>query len=286
MKSLNIVGGGRLGKVLGRLAVLSGAYHVTAVLCREAAHAREAAAFVGAPRALTRLAELPAADLTLLAVPDGAIAVVAAALAEARVLPAGSVVFHASGALDSVQLAPLAAQGALTASLHPAFSFAEPERALETFGGTLCALEGDGDACGQLAMLVQAIAGEPFYLKPGGKVGYHAALSIASNYLVTLLSLAQGVVAAAGVDDATARRLLGALMTQTLGNALALGPAQALTGPIGRGDAGTVAQHLTVLEPDDGALYRALGLATVKLAGERLDAGQQAALLALLGNGE
>ncbi|MXR35568.1 Rossmann-like and DUF2520 domain-containing protein [Craterilacuibacter sinensis] len=286
MLSLNVVGAGRLGKVLGRLAQDSGRYRVAAVLCRDRSHAREAAAFVGAAQALDTLADLPPADLTLIAVPDGAIAAVAQALADAQVVRPGSVVFHASGACSSALLAPLTQQGALVASLHPAFSFAEPERARQTFAGSLCALEGEEAACERLAQLVVAIGGEAFYLEGEGKVAYHAALSIASNYLVTLVALAEGVAANAGIEHAVARRLLGGLMRQSLDNALALGAEAALTGPIVRGDVATVASHLTVLDKGQGALYRALGQATVELAGDRLDAGQQAGLLAVLGNRE
>ncbi len=286
MLSLNIVGAGRLGKVLGRLAQDSGRYRVAAVLCRERAHALEAAAFIGAVQAVDALADLPPADLTLIAVPDGAIAAVAQALAEAKVVRPGTVVFHASGACSSALLTPLAQQGAQVASLHPAFSFAEPERARQTFAGSLCALEGEALACERLAQLVAAIGGEAFYLPGEGKAGYHAALSIASNYLVTLVALAEGVAIQAGIEPAVARRLLGALMRQSLDNALALGPEAALTGPIVRGDVATVASHLAVLDQEQGDLYRALGQATVTLAGARLDAVQKQALREGLGSGE
>lgn len=275
MTSLNIVGGGRLGKSVARLAHDSGRYRIGALLCRSRASALAARDFIGVGVALTTLADLPAADITLLAVPDGEIAGVAAALATAGVIAAGSVVCHASGAGEAALLAPLAVQGVHCASLHPAFSFADPARAVAGFSGTRCALEGDAAALPLLQSLAADIGGVPFVLAPGGKAAYHAALSVASNYLVTLHDLAARIAASAGIDAATTQALLGDLMRQTLDNTLALGPAAALTGPIARGDAGTVAKHRAVLSTQDDALYCALGVATLRLAAGRLDAAQQ-----------
>lgn len=282
MPSLSIIGAGRLGRTLGRLTHGAG-YTVVDVLCRDQAHAQQAVAFIGGGRAVTDLAQLAPAECYLLAVPDAAIADTASQLAAAGIVPAGALVFHASGAGETSLLAPLLEKGVRIGSLHPAFSFAEPARAVTNFGGTLCALEGEEGVCAELESLVVALGGQPFRLAPGGKAAYHAALSMASNYLVTLNALALQVAAGAGIDAAVASQLVGGLMRQTLDNVLALGPAAALTGPIVRGDAGTVARHLAVI--DDGLcaeVYRAMGKATLRLAGERLDEAAQQALAGLL----
>nr|WP_294865434.1 Rossmann-like and DUF2520 domain-containing protein [uncultured Pseudogulbenkiania sp.] len=282
MARLSIIGAGRLGRTLGRLAHDAG-YAVVDVLCRDAAHAAEALAFIGAGRAVTELTQLAPTELYLLAVPDAAIAATAQGLADARVVPPGALVFHASGAGEAGLLAPLTARGVRIGSLHPAFSFAEPALAVAGFGGTLCALEGVECVCAELERLAEALGGRPFRLAPGGKAAYHAALSMASNYLVTLNALALQVADSAGIDAAVASQLVGGLMRQTLDNALVLGPAAALTGPILRGDAGTVARHLAVI---DDALcadaYRAMGRATLRLAGERLEEAARAELASLL----
>ncbi|BAK78012.1 protein of unknown function [Pseudogulbenkiania sp. NH8B] len=282
MARLSIIGAGRLGRTLGRLAHDAG-YAVVDVLCRDAAHAAEALAFIGAGRAVTELAQLAPAELYLLAVPDAAIATTAQGLADAGVVPPGTLVFHASGAGEAGLLAPLTARGVRIGSLHPAFSFAEPARAVAGFGGTLCALEGEESVCAELEGLAEALGARPFRLAPGGKAAYHAALSMASNYLVTLNALALQVAAGAGIEPLVASQLVGGLMRQTLDNTLALGPAAALTGPIVRGDAGTVARHLAVI---DDALcadaYRAMGRATLRLAGERLEEAARAELARLL----
>ena len=133
----------------------------------------------------------------------------------------------------------------------------------------LCALEGDAPACAALRTLAQAVGGRPFQLAAGGKPAYHAALSVASNYLVTLTAMAQELARQGGVPVELLTPLLGGLMRQTLENALALGPQSALTGPIVRGDASTVALHLQAMD-DAGARHQALGRQTAALAGERL----------------
>ena len=281
MQTLNIIGAGRLGQTLGRLAQQAG-YGIGSVLCRSAAAAEAACAFIGAGKPHTALHQVAPAALTLLAVPDGDIASVATALAKVGRLQPGQVVFHASGAGEAALLAPLAAQGLYCASLHPAFSFAEPARAVQGFAGTRCALEGDTRAFAPLQALAHAIGGQPFLLAPGGKAAYHAALAVASNYLVTVHELALQLSATAGMAPAQAQAVIGDLMQKTLANSLALGPAAALTGPIVRGDAGTVARHRAVLTPTQDALYCALGEATLALAAARLDGDRQAAVAGAL----
>ncbi|MBE9609122.1 Rossmann-like and DUF2520 domain-containing protein [Chitinilyticum piscinae] len=284
MPTFNLIGPGRLGKTLARLLVASGNYQLLGIA--GGAQPDAAREFIGAGEIGT-LATLPPADFWLIAVPDGAIADVARQLAAASAIRPGDVVFHCSGAGEAALLAPLQAKGAKMASLHPVFSFADPALAAQTFAGTRCALEGDALACERLEALVRTIGGEPFRLAPGGKAAYHAALCVASNYLVTLSQLALDTAALAGMNEAEALPLLHGLMTQTLANVGRLGPAAALTGPIVRGDAGTVATHRAALgvAPALDDAYCRLGLATVALAGPRLTAGEQAALLTALSNG-
>ncbi|QZA78409.1 DUF2520 domain-containing protein [Deefgea tanakiae] len=274
MKTLNVIGPGRLGQSLARLAVDSGQYQIGGVLARSEQSAAKALAFIGAGQVCLQLADLPPADLWLLAVPDSSIAAVAVELAAAQVVKTGDVVFHASGALEANILAPLQAQGALIASLHPAFSFADPARAVLTFFGTPCAIEGNAAACKLLNQFAQAIGGVPFALAEGGKGAYHAALSMAANYLVTLADLSLKTAHQAGIAPEMANSLVLGLMQQTLHNIQALGPAVALTGPIVRGDAGTVQRHLEVVGENQQAPYRVMGLATLSLAGDRVSPEQ------------
>jgi predicted short-subunit dehydrogenase-like oxidoreductase (DUF2520 family) len=252
------------------------------VCCRSIEHAESAVTFIGAGIPIHDIASVPDSDLVLLSVPDGEIAGVAQQLAQATLSP-GGLVFHASGVLDVSVLAPLRSRDILLGSLHPAYSFADPARAVAGFPGTLCALEGDEAGCQALEAFTRLIGGRPFRLAAGGKASYHAALSIASNFLVTLTGLAQSVAREAGIDPGLSRDLLGGLMRQTLDNALALGPDAALTGPIVRGDAETVARHLHALRcPSEREIYLALARATLRLARPRLDEVHFQALSSLL----
>ncbi|BBF86467.1 ketopantoate reductase PanG [Aquitalea magnusonii] len=282
MQRLNIIGTGKLGRTLGRLAASSGQYRVQDCLARSTASAQAAVDFIGAGRACQHVAALQPAALILLSVPDDAIAATAQALADGEVIAAGTVVFHASGAAEAEILAPLREVGAHVASLHPAFSFADPERAVQQFAGTLCALEGDAAALPLLQDFAAAIGARPFALAPGGKAAYHAALSVASNYLVTLTDIASQLARQGGVDEQLLPALLGPLMQGSLANALNMGSQPALTGPIVRGDAATVARHLAVLPQALQPVYRMLGERTVALAGERLPEVARQTLLALL----
>jgi len=264
--TVNLVGPGRLGRSLGRLIAGSAGFRIAGIA--GPAHLDEAAAFIGCTRTATRPADLDPADLWLLAVPDDAIVAAGNELADSGIAIDGAVVAHCSGAGSSELLAPLRARGAVVGSLHPIYSFADPARAVAGFAGTPCAVEGDPAACATLTTLAQAIGGRPFQLASGGKAAYHAALCIASNYLVTLSHLAQQSAALAGLDAAHALPLITGLMRQTLDNIAALGPETALTGPIARGDTRTIAAHLRALagNPALTGQYQALGRATLELA--------------------
>ena len=278
---LNVAGAGKVGRVLARRWQQAGVAEIGGVCCRRSSSAEEAVEFIGAGQVCS-LATLPAADLWLISVPDSQIAGVAQALAgRDNLTPALAV--HASGALTAAVLAPLAERGWQTASAHPALSFAEPVRALATFEGTPVALEGMEDACQVLDPLLTAIGARPFLLSSEHKPRYHAACTIASNYVVTLADMAWRVAQEAGLDTETARDVLGPLASQSLVNAFQFGPATALTGPVVRGDSGTVALHLDELtDPLDEQAYRALGRLALRLAGGRLDAEHRDALSTLL----
>ena len=276
MQVLNAVGAGRVGRSLARLWQQAGVVRLGGVCARRADSAADAVAFIGAGQALA-LDAMPPAALWLLAVPDSELAAVAGALADR--IDSGTA-FHASGALTASVLAPLAARGLATASAHPALSFAEPARAVREFAGTPVALEGDAAACQTLSALFAAIGGAPFPLAAAAKPGYHAACAIASNYAVVLADLALRTAQRAGLDAATARAVLAPLAGQSLANAFTLGPAAALTGPVARGDAATVALHLAGLDqvPADADAYRALGRLALQLAAPGLEPARIAAV--------
>lgn len=168
-----------------------------------------------------------AADVVLLCVPDREIAGTAAALRDRAPL-----VGHTSGAT------PLHGSGA-DFGLHPLRSFAGTEGA-DAFAGVGCAVAGSFPAALRVATeLTMAVGGWPFEVTDDQRAGYHAAASIASNFLVTLEAAAERVAAASGLP-ADFRAHLVPLVRGTVENWAAHGPRAALTGPIARGDEGTV----------------------------------------------
>jgi predicted short-subunit dehydrogenase-like oxidoreductase (DUF2520 family) len=273
MSTLNIVGAGHVGRTLGRLFAARGVFAVQDVRTRSLASARTAVAFIGAGMPVD--ADMRPADVWMLAVADDAIAGVAAALAQATPM-AGATVFHCSGAKASGELDALRRAGAVIASVHPVRSFADPAAVAAAFDGTFCGVEGDADALAVLLPAFEAIGARPVRIDPAAKTVYHAAAVFASNYLVTVMDAALRAYEAAGIPADVARELARPLATETLANVLRLGPAAALSGPIARGDAATVArQHgaVTAWDAPTGALYDALAEATWDLA-RRKRAGQ------------
>lgn len=268
---LNIIGAGKVGRVLGRLLAAGGAVTVQDVLTRSGASARDAVGFMGAGRAVERLAEMRPADAWMLAVSDDQIGPVCAQLA-ASVPLVGAVVFHCSGAKSSAELAAASGAGAAAASVHPVRSFADPEQVARHFSGTFCGIEGDARALALLGAPLAAIGARAVPIDAAAKTVYHAASVFASNYLVTVLDAALRAYQAAGIPDSVARELAAPLAAETLENVFRLGPEAALTGPIARGDTGTVARQQAALDAwsgEAGDLYRALALATTSLAKRR-----------------
>ncbi|MFM2106061.1 MAG: hypothetical protein RL338_1093 [Chloroflexota bacterium] len=241
---IGIVGAGAVGTALG-VAFARAGWPVAAVASRDE-HRRER--FVrlvgGAPRAVARPEDLlDEAELVLLAVPDDAIAPVAARLR----LYAGQAIVHTSGLLGREVLEPALAAGSAAGSFHPLVAFAETERAVAALHGATVAIEGDDRLLPLLAALAEGIGATPVRLAPGAKPAYHAAAVLAAGGFVALLDAIAELGRVAGLDEAASLAVYGPLIEGTLANARALGIRAALTGPATRGDAGTLAAHLAVL---------------------------------------
>ncbi|PKO61301.1 MAG: DUF2520 domain-containing protein [Betaproteobacteria bacterium HGW-Betaproteobacteria-18] len=242
MKTINLIGGGRVGQTLGRLMAQVGQYQVQDVLTRNAASAQHAVDFIGTGRAVLHWQDLHPADLWLLAVPDGQIAPVAAALALRNDLrPA--LAFHASGALGADTLQPLRDKGWRVASAHCLLSFASPNTALEQFAGTPCALEGDVQALAELRALLTRLGAQCFDLNPEDKLLYHAGAVFATNFLPVLQDLAEQLWQHSGMPPHLVKHLRATLLHNAVNNIVKLGPQGALTGPAARGDSTLVSKQ-------------------------------------------
>jgi predicted short-subunit dehydrogenase-like oxidoreductase (DUF2520 family) len=267
LRTLNLVGAGRVARTLGRLWHCSGVLQVQDILTTRAGTAREAVDFIGDGRAVAAMTDMRPADLWLLAVPDRQIGASAAQLA-LQGLPAATA-FHASGALPAAELAPLQGAGWRIASAHSLLSFATPERALEQFAGSACALEGDAGAVRALQPLYTAIGARCFVLASEHKLLYHAAAVFATNFLPVLQAQAESLWQHSGLPAELLPELRAQLLRNAVDNLLALGPAGALTGPAARGDTALVqcqGQAVAAHDAQAGAAYEALSTLALRLA--------------------
>ena len=262
-----LVGAGAMARALGLRLVLAG-YPVRAVVSRTGARARALADLLGAPLAGDRLADLPAVPLVVLAVPDDQIAVVAGALSRLERAWGGAVVLHTSGAVPSSALEPLRARGARTLSFHPVQSL-PPDADASRLDGVTVGVEGEPPGVGAGIELTAGLGLRYLVVSAQAKPRYHLAATMASNLTVALMSMAQEVLASIGVDRAQATALLEPLVRGTLDTLAQTSPQEALTGPVARGDLGTLQAHGLALRKDLPHLvpaYAALSVEAVRLA--------------------
>lgn len=180
-------------------------------------------------------------DAVVLCVPDAEIGAAAATLAGAARL-----VGHTSGATGLDALAPARADAF---GLHPLQTFSEHAEGLSAFAGSGCAVAGTTPEALRFATaLAEALRMRPFEIDDAGRAAYHAAASVASNFIVTLTAAAESIAAGAGLEPAQARALLAPLLRRTVENLAELGPERALTGPVARGDELTVAAQRQAVE--------------------------------------
>lgn len=271
MRNFNVIGAGKVGTALALLFIRSG-LELEAIHSRTKASAEKFQEILGGGNIAQTIADLPAADITIIATSDSSITDAAQNLAAAAHLKKGSIVFHCSGALPSSLLSVLHTQGVFIASVHPAKSFTNAQQDADHFSGTHCGMEGDEEALVILSPLFQSFGAHIFRINPDQKTLYHAGTVMACNYLAPLMEAAMQCHADAGIDAATSWNILEPLIRGTITNIRNLGPANALTGPIARGDADIVRAHLTELyksDPARASLYAALGLAAIPLARDK-----------------
>jgi predicted short-subunit dehydrogenase-like oxidoreductase (DUF2520 family) len=254
---VGVVGAGRVGAVLGA-ALNAAGHHVVAAAAVSAASRERAARLL--PEAEIRPADevaREATDLLLLAVPDDALTGVVAGLAATRALRAGQIVAHTSGA-HGLSVFGAGVDGV---ALHPAMTFTGTGADLDRLPGIAWGVTTPDRAFA--TRLVADLGGVPEWIAEDARPVYHAALAHGANHLVTLVNEAADLLRAAGVDRPG--RVLSPLLHAALDNALRLGDA-ALTGPVSRGDAGTVRKHLDRMPSDAIPAYLALARRTADRA--------------------
>ncbi len=250
VRSIAVLGAGRLGTALARALRGSGCV-VEGPLGRE---------------------DIPSAEVVILCVPDAAIRRAAASLG-----PGARWVGHTSGAtgLDALARAP----GAF--GLHPLGTFAHGDARPDPFAGLGCAVAGSTlEALALARTLARRLGMEPFEIADEDRAAYHAAASMSSNFVVSLLGEAESVAVGAGLPPERARELMAPLVRGAVDNWVALGPARALTGPVARGDEVTVARQRAALaagHPELVALWDAMVARARALARARSEPGEMTA---------
>ncbi len=243
-KTIAIVGAGRVGQSLAR-ALRRRGYRIGAVVARSTRSARRAVKFIGAGKPLARVEPaLLAANVVLVATPDGQVAEAAGALARLKGGWKGKVVLHTSGALSASALARVKRCGAAVGSLHPIWPFPKPLRKLPR--GIVFGIDGDLRARRQARTLVRALGGVPMEIRAGEKALYHAAAALVAGHLMTLIDMGTRMLRRTGVPERRARQALLPLVEQMVAGYARLGT-RAWTGPLERGDAGTVRRHMKAL---------------------------------------
>jgi len=228
------------------------------------------------------------ADLVLFAVPDDALGPLIAGLTKAAVFRAGQLVAHTSGAHGVSVLAPAVHCGVLPLVLHPVMTFTGRPEDLNRLAGISFGVTAPPQLRPVAEALVVEMGGEPEWIAEEARPLYHAALAHGANHLTTVVNEAMDLLRAAGVTHPD--RMLAPLLSAALDNTLRLGDA-ALTGPVVRGDATTVASHIDVLTqqaPESVAAYLALARRTADraVASGRLAATRAEALLDVLASSQ
>lgn len=270
--TLNIIGCGRLGRAIAKLFLDAGIIVDVHVTNRSLESGQVAVRAIGGGSAHARIADMPPSALWLVACGDQGIREVVEVLMREAPISSSSVVFHCSGVLSSAELAPLRSKGCGVASVHPVRSFANTEMAVRDFAGTFCGIEGDESAQAILKEMFARVGGKVFSIPTETKLLCHGGHVFASNYLVTLLTVARDLYVSAGIPEELAWQLMEPLVRGTVDNVMRLGPAGALTGPIARGEGDIVAQQRDVIARASAPcaeLYAQLGLLALDIAREQ-----------------
>lgn len=259
---VGIIGVGKVGSVVGA-ALQSAGHPVVGVTAISEISRHRAAQYFPATDIVSMDQILELCDLVVVAIPDDHLESVIAGLAKTSGFRSGQIVVHLSGRHGLTVLEPAAAHGALVAAAHPAMTFAGTTHDLARLEGCPWAVTAVGDALLIAQALVLEMGGRPTVIDDELRIRYHAALSHASNHLVTLVHEVHETLRDIGIDDV---HYAESLMTATLENAMVM-HVDALTGPISRGDVATVAAHINAIrESHDLPSYRALAQSTISAA--------------------
>ncbi|MFI1964155.1 Rossmann-like and DUF2520 domain-containing protein [Streptomyces pathocidini] len=263
--TVGVLGAGRVGPALAAALQLAG-HRPVAVSAVSDASVRRAAALLPDVPIVEPAQVMEAAELVLLTVPDDTLPGLVEGLAETGAVRPGQLLVHTSGRYGARVLDSALRAGALPLALHPVMTFTGTPVDVQRLAGCSFGVTAPEELRLAAQALVIEMGGEPEWIAEENRPLYHAALALGANHLVTLVTQAMELLRAAGVEAPD--RMLGPLLGAALDNSLRSGDA-ALTGPVARGDAGTVAAHVAELRehaPQTVAGYLAMARATADRA--------------------
>ncbi len=282
MIKLGFIGAGTVGTALA-IGLSRRGYPVAAVASRRQASAEKLARSINGCQTASPQGVADEADMVFITTPDDTIPTIAAKIKWHQ----GQSVVHCSGADSTETLKPARKSGAQVGVFHPLQTFAGVAQAIDNLPGSTFALEAEEPLLTTLKDMATSLDGQWLELKAGDKVLYHAAAVMTCNYMVTLVKLATDLWRTFNIPTSQATRALMPLLRGTLNNIDQVGIPQCLTGPIARGDSGTIKKHINALQKGAPAVlstYRELGLQTIPiaLARGRINQQQAAELQAIL----
>ncbi|WSK21191.1 DUF2520 domain-containing protein [Streptomyces sp. NBC_01298] len=263
--AVGVVGAGRVGPALARALQQTGHRPVAVSGVSDASRRRAERMLPGVP-VVSPAQVMQVSDLVLLTVPDDALPSLVEGLAETGAVRPGQLLVHTSGRYGVSVLDPARRAGALPLALHPAMTFTGTEVDVQRLAGCSFGVTAPDELRLAAEALVIEMGGEAEWIAEVNRPLYHAALALGANHLVTLVAQSMELLGKAGVEHPA--RMLGPLLGAALDNALRSGDA-ALTGPVARGDAGTVAAHVSELRkhaPGTVAGYLAMARTTADRA--------------------
>ena len=266
METFTIIGLGKVGTSIGYLLKQAG-YSIVSVVDQSAEALQKNIVYTGGKPFSTPSQIDVDADCFIITTGDDQIEKACEELSP--LFKSGSIVIHMSGAGSLDLLLPARQRGAKTGSIHPLQSFSDIETAFRSLPGTVYGITVDPDLKNWADRLVRAIGGIPFFIDGQNRALYHAAACIVSNYFVSLIYMAEEIYRILGLDEKEARCAFWPLLTGTLHNIEQKGSVLSLTGPIARGDLGTLEKHLATIQTNIPSLlpvYRELGKITADVA--------------------
>ena len=265
--SIAIIGLGKVGTAVGFL-LRSAGYTIVAVASRSVSSIEQALPYTGG-EAFSSLSDAASrAECILITTGDDAIAPVCEEIVKRGGVKPNNKVIHMSGAggLDLLDAARRA--GACVASIHPIQTFADVKGAIESIPGSTFGITADDEIKDWSVKIVRDLGGTPFFVPEAAKPLYHAAACMASNYLVTLMHMVEGIYTSLGLTGEEAVHAFWPLVKGTIRNIETKGTIQSLTGPISRGDVSTIEKHLQAFREKLPAFlpaYCAMGVLTADL---------------------